>query len=70
MFSVIKEYSTIKQIMERNSDFIRLYDTNQRIKTVDCKIMHTMMSDLMRYKTVMKVEEEDFIFIRRAMSMK
>lgn len=56
--------------MERNSDFIKIYENNQRVKTVDCKIMHTMIADLYRYKTVMKVEDEDFIFVRRAINVK
>ena len=56
--------------MERNSDFIRIYENNQRVKTVDCKIMYTMIADLFRYKTVMKVEDEDFIFVRRAINIK
>lgn len=40
------------------------------MKTVDCKIMHTMLQDLLRYKTVFKVVDEDFIFIRRAYNAK
>lgn len=61
----VSEYSTIKQIMERNADFIRVNDDNKRIKTIDCKIMFTMLQDLIRYNTFMKVVDDDFIFIRR-----
>ena len=69
MFSKIKEFSIIKQVMERNSEFIKLKD-NFRVKAVDCKVMGIMLNDLMRHKSVLKVEDEDFIFMRRAINIK
>ncbi len=70
MFSLIKEYTTIKQILERNSEFVKVPDTNQRVKTVDCKIIYSMLIDSFRHKAVLKVEDEDYIFIRRAHNVK
>ena len=64
----IKEYSTFKHILERNSDFVRLSDQSPRIKTVDCYILYTMIQDAIRYKNVLKVEDEEYIFIRRAVT--
>lgn len=32
--------------------------------------MYTMIADLYRYKTVLKVEDEDYIFVRRAINIK
>lgn len=32
----IKEYSTIKHIMERNSDYIRLSEESPKVKSIDC----------------------------------
>ena len=39
----IKEYSTIKHIMERNSDYIRVSDESPKIKAIDCQILFTMI---------------------------
>jgi hypothetical protein len=69
MFHTIKQFATIKQIMEHNSEFIRLSDS-QRVKAVDCKVMSIMLTDLLRHKAVYKVEDEDYIFIRRAHNVK
>lgn len=55
--------------MERNCDFIRVRDDSPRIKTVDCQVLFTMIQDALRYKTVLKVEDEDYIFIRRAIGI-
>ena len=66
----IKEYSTLKKILERNSDFIKLNDDTPRVKTIDCSIMSTMINDALRNKTVLKVEESDYIFIRRSIGQK
>ena len=69
MFSSVKEYATVKQLMERNSEIIKLKE-DYKVKAVDCKIMSLMLTDIMRHKTVLKVEDEDFIFIRRAINNK
>ena len=39
----IKEYSTIKHIMENNSDFIRPTPESQRVKVIDCQVMNAML---------------------------
>lgn len=70
MFHSINEYTVIKQVLEGNSDLIRISESNQIIKTVDCKILHTMISDLYRFKSVLKVVDEDYIFVRRAVNIK
>ena len=69
MFARIKEFSTVKQVLERNSEFIKVKD-NHRVKSLDCKVMSVMLTDLIRHKAVLKVEDEDFIFIRRAHNLK
>ena len=42
----------------------------QRVKSVDCQIMSVLLEDVLRHKTVSKVEDENFIFIRRAVDVK
>jgi hypothetical protein len=56
--------------MERNSDFIRISDESPRIKAIDCQIMFTMVQDAVRYRTVLKVQDDQYIFVRRAMTVK
>lgn len=56
--------------MERNSDYIRATEDSSRVKSIDCQIIHTMLQDALRHNTVLKVEDEDFIFVRRALSHK
>ena len=70
MFAQVNEYTIIKDILDKNSDFIKIFESNQRVKTIDCQVMHTMISDLYRFKTAMKVEDEDYIFVRRAINNK
>jgi hypothetical protein len=69
MFSQIKEFSTLKQIFERNSEFIRIKD-GVRIKSLDCKLLSILLTDLMRHSMILKVEDENFIFVRRAINMR
>jgi hypothetical protein len=38
--------------MERNSEFITVKE-GVRVKSVDCKVMSTMLTDVIRRKTVM-----------------
>lgn len=56
--------------MERNSEFIRTGNEGNRIKAIDCKMMSIMLTDLARHKTVLKVEDEDYILVRRAFNIK
>ena len=69
MFHTIKEFATIKQIMEHNSEFVRVSES-ERVKAVDCKVLSIMFNDLLGHKTVQKVEDEDYIFVRRAHNLK
>jgi hypothetical protein len=55
--------------MERNSEYISI-KSGLRIKAVDCKVFSAMLQDIVRHKTVLKVEDENYIFIRRAISVK
>lgn len=68
VYTEIREYSTIKQILQSNSE--KIIFNKQRVKAVDCQIMSVLMMDVLRHKTVSKVEDENFIFIRRAMDVK
>jgi|LauGreDrversion4_2_1035121.scaffolds.fasta_scaffold52683_2 hypothetical protein len=43
MHSKVKEYTVIKDIMERNSEYIRPSEESHRIKTIDCQVMFTMV---------------------------
>lgn len=58
----IKQYSTIKLIMEKNSTYVR---DSQRVKIVDCHIMQIILADLAAHKNILKVQDDNFIFIRR-----
>lgn len=69
MQNQIKEYSTIKHIMDRNADVIRVSDDSPKVKSVDCQVMFTMIQDAVRYRTVLKVQDDHYIFVRRAMSV-
>lgn len=69
MLITVQEFSTLKQIMERNSEYIKIKE-GVKVKAVDCKVLSTMLTDLMRHKTMMKIEDENYIFIRRAVGAK
>lgn len=68
VFRQVREYSTIKQILEGNHESV-LYN-KQRVKSLDCQIVSVLFEDVLRHKTVAKVEDENFIFIRRAVDVK
>mmetsp|Transcript_22975 Transcript_22975/g.22326 ORF Transcript_22975/g.22326 Transcript_22975/m.22326 type:complete len:208 (+) Transcript_22975:634-1257(+) len=67
--SRVKQYSTLKQIMEKNSELVSVKDS-QKIKAIDCKIFSAMLVDIMRHEMVLKVEDENYIFIRRARNLR
>ena len=54
--------------MQANSE--KIIHSQQRIKSIDCTIMSVLLEDVLRHKTVSKVEDENFIFIRRAVDVK
>ena len=64
----MKEYSTVKSILEGNSEHIVF--KKQRVKSIDCKVMSVLMEDVLRQKVMAKVEDDNFIFIRRAVDVK
>lgn len=64
----IREYSTLKQILEGNSEKV-LYN-KQRVKSIDCQIMNILLEEVLRQKTIAKVGDENFIFIRRAVDIR
>ena len=68
VFRQIREYSTVKQILEGNSE--KVIFNNQRVKSIDCAVMSVLLQDVIRHKTVSKIEDENFIFIRRAVDVK
>lgn len=68
VFNQIREYSTVKQIMANNAESVIF--NKQRVKSVDCQIMSVLFEDILRHKNVAKMEDENYIFIRRAMDVK
>ena len=42
----------------------------RRIKSIDCKLMSVLIEDALRAKTVEKISDENYIFIRRAVDVK
>lgn len=64
----VKEYSTIKQIMSSNNESIRL--KGHKIEAVDCNLLSVLIEDVIRHKTVEKMTDENYIFIRRAVDVK
>ena len=48
----IKEYSTIKLIMEKNSNYVR---ASHKIKIADYHLMQTMFANLAAHKNILKV---------------
>ena len=68
IFREIREYSTIKHVLEGNSE--RVIFNKQRVKSIDCQVMSVLFQDVLRHKTVSKLEDENFIFIRRAIDVK
>ena len=68
IFGEIRQYSTIKHVLEGNSE--RVIFNKQRVKSIDCQIMSVLFEDVLRHKTVSKMEDENYIFIRRAIDVK
>ena len=42
----IKEYTTIKHVLDGNTQMVRLND--RRIKSIDCKVMSVLIQDAVR----------------------
>ena len=68
IFTQVREYSTIKQVFASNDETIRL--KGHKIESIDCSMMSVLIDDVIRHKTVEKLTDENFIFIRRAMDVK
>jgi hypothetical protein len=56
MLESVKEFATIKHVLERNSELIKVKN-NMKIKTLDCKVLSIMFNDIMRHKSVLKIED-------------
>ena len=68
MYQDVREYSTAKAIFEGNSEYI-VYK-KQRVQSVDCKVMSVLFEDVLRQKVIAKVEDDNYIFIRKSVSVK
>ena len=68
IYKSVREYGTAKAILEGNSEHI-VYK-KQRVKAVDCKLMSVLMEDVVRQKVMAKVEDDNYIFIRRTVAVK
>ncbi len=68
IFLQIREYSTVKQILDGNAQMVVL--NSSRVKAIDCKVMSVLFEDACRQKAISKVEDDNYIFIRRAVNVK
>lgn len=68
MFSKVQEYSSLKMILEGNAEMV-VYN-KRRTKSIDCKLLSVLVEDALRAKTVEKLGDDNFIFIRRAVDTK
>jgi hypothetical protein len=64
----VKQYCTLKQILVQNSETITLH--NRRVKAVDCKVLAQLFEDALRQKSTLKIRDDNYIFIRRAVDIK
>lgn len=64
----VKEYSSLKLILEGNAEMV-VYN-KRRMKAIDCKLVSALVEDALRAKTVEKLADDNFIFIRRAVDTK
>ena len=68
MYQDVREYSTAKAIFEGNSEYIVF--KKQRVQSVDCKVMSVLFEDVLRQKIIAKVEDDNYIFIRKSVNVK
>ena len=77
----IKQFSLFKEIMDRNSamfgvssetlgsfDYspeIRASLYQNKFKTVDCKLLHNVFQDWKRQKMMLKVKNDQYVFVER-----
>jgi hypothetical protein len=54
--------------MDGNMQMVIL--NSSRIKAIDCKVMAVLFEDACRQKAISKVEDDNYIFIRRAVNIK
>ena len=69
MGELISQYKTIKKVMDKNAEIVTIEDGVRR-KAVDCKLMSILLQDMLRHNTVLKIEDEDYIFIVQATANK
>ena len=82
MIETIKEFSCFKAIMDKNSQMIAIspeslrtleihqkyhYELQtQKFKILDCKMIFNLFEDLQRYRNMIKIQEDQFIFVKRS----
>lgn len=67
LLSAVKEYNTLKQIFDDNSEVIQV--GRQRVKAVDLKVLSTLFEDAYRQRQVAKIKDDNYIFMRRAVDV-
>lgn len=67
LLSAVKEYNTLKQIFDDNSEVILV--GRQRVKAVDLKVLSTLFEDAHRQRQVAKIKDDNYIFMRRAVDV-
>jgi len=68
IYEKIKEYGTLKHILDDNSQTVLV--NHSRVKSIDCKMLAVLVLDAVRYNAISKINDENYIFIRRAVSVK
>jgi hypothetical protein len=68
LFVKVREYSSLKIILEGNAEMVVF--NKRRTKSIDCKLLSVLVEDALRAKTVEKLGDDNFIFVRRAVDTK
>jgi len=64
----VGEFSTMKEFMETNSEMVK--QGNTHVKAVDCKLVSVLLDEVTRYSSISKVQDDNYVFIRRAHDVK
>lgn len=60
----MQQFKTIKNILDSNSQVI--FNGKERVKAIDCRQLALLLDDIERQRQIMKVDDEDFILVKRA----
>ena len=63
----IREFSTIKQIFEENSEMVKY--GGKRVKAIDCKVMCILIGEVVNNADISEVQDDNYVFIRRAVDV-